>query len=53
MMRSREEIVGYVTDNPDLWFYQLVYVSLVLGMVVVGLVKGFAEVFYFMKGAKR
>jgi hypothetical protein len=37
---TEEQLKGYVNDNPDLWFYQLVY-GLTFGvMLVVGLVKG-------------
>jgi hypothetical protein len=37
---TEEELKGYVNDNPDLWFYQLVY-GLTFGiMLFIGLMKG-------------
>jgi pheromone shutdown protein TraB len=37
---TEEELKGFVNDNPDLWFYQLVY-GLTFGiMLFVGLMKG-------------
>lgn len=35
-----EELKGYVNDNPDLWFYQLVYGLGFIVMMFVGLMKG-------------
>lgn len=37
---TEEELKGYVNDNPDLFFYQLVYGLTFCVMMIVGLVKG-------------
>jgi len=37
---TEEELKGYVNDNPDLFFYQLVYGLTFCVMIVIGLVKG-------------
>jgi hypothetical protein len=37
---TEEELKGFVNDNPDLWFYQLVY-GLTFGVILfIGLIKG-------------
>jgi hypothetical protein len=37
---TEEELKGYVNDNPDLWFYQLVYGLTFAIMLFIGLMKG-------------
>ena len=44
---------GYVTDNPDLWFYQLVHLFSVIALIVFGLIKGLSCAIQFLKGSKR
>ncbi len=44
---------GYVTDNPDLWFYQSVYLYVVVGMMVIGFIKGFYIAVFFIRGSTR
>ena len=47
------EFKGYVTDNPDLWFYQLVHFLSVIALIVFGLIKGLSCAIQFLKGSKR
>jgi hypothetical protein len=44
---------GFVSDNPDLWFYQLVYFLSVVALVLVGIIKGMIAAIQFLKGARR
>jgi hypothetical protein len=37
---TEEELKGYVNDNPDLFFYQLVYGLIFCLMMVTGVMKG-------------
>jgi hypothetical protein len=37
---TEEELKGFVNDNPDLWFYQLVYGITFCIMMFIGLMKG-------------
>lgn len=37
---TEEELKGFVNDNPNLWFYQLVYGLTFAIMIFIGLMKG-------------
>ena len=50
---DKVEFKGFVTDNPDLWFYQLVHFLSVLALIVFGLIKGLSCAIQFLKGSKR
>ncbi len=47
------ELKGFVTENPDLWFYQLVHLSLLGLMLLLGFIKGFWIAVVFLKGATK
>ena len=47
------EFKGFVTDNPDLWFYQLVHFLSVVTLIIFGLIKGLTCAVQFLKGSKR
>ena len=47
------EFKGYVTDNPDLWFYQLIHFLSTVAIIVFGLIKGLSCAIQFLKGSKR
>ena len=40
-----DELKGNVTDNPDLWMYQTVYVMSFVILIVTGMVKGIGLTF--------
>ncbi len=50
---SESELKGFVTDHPDLWFYQAVYMTTVGVMLVFGLIKGFSIAVFFLRGSTR
>ncbi len=45
------ELKGFVTDNPNLSWYQWVYVSTLLVMIALGLIKSFSLAFRFLFGS--
>ncbi|XP_033609843.1 multidrug resistance-associated protein 5 isoform X2 [Cryptotermes secundus] len=50
---TEEELKGYVNDNPDLWFYQLMY-GLTFGiMLFIGLMKGIGIARQLLLGSSR
>jgi len=48
---SQSDLKGFVNNHPDLWMYQSVHMGLLVLMVIIGLVKGFALAILFVRGA--
>lgn len=46
-----QKMRGFVNENSDAWFYQLVLVALVFGTLLVGLIKGFMSSRFVLRGA--
>ena len=44
---------GYVTDNPDLWVYQLIHFASLGVMLTFGIIKGISMAIQFLKGSSR
>ena len=42
-----------MTNNPDLWFFQLIHLAILGLMVVMGLIKGICMAIQFLKGSSR
>jgi hypothetical protein len=49
---TEEVLKGYVNDNPDLWFYQLVYGLSFAVMMFIGLMKGIGIARQLLLGMK-
>ncbi|KAK3857649.1 hypothetical protein Pcinc_036112 [Petrolisthes cinctipes] len=50
---SDEEMVGYVTDNPLLWMYQVVYGTSFFLLLITGIIKGIGVTFRVLAGASK
>ncbi len=53
MTLTESELKGFVTDNPDVWFYQAVYLVTVGVMLALGFVKGFSIAVAFLRGSTK
>ncbi|KAK7082304.1 Multidrug resistance-associated protein 5, partial [Halocaridina rubra] len=51
--RSEEEVKGNITDNPDMWMYQLVYAMSFVLLLITGIIKGTGVTFRVLAGASR
>ena len=51
MNMTDDELKGFINDNPDLWFYQLVYGLTLPVMLAFGIVKGFSLAIQLLRGA--
>ncbi|PSN51489.1 Multidrug resistance-associated protein 5 [Blattella germanica] len=51
--KTEEELKGFVNNNPDLWFYQLVYGLTFAVMMFVGLLKGIGIARQLLLGSSR
>lgn len=50
---TEDEMKGFVTDNPDLWFYQTVLAMSLPAMLLVGMLKGFSLTVQSIRGSFR
>ncbi|XP_068243109.1 ATP-binding cassette sub-family C member 5-like isoform X2 [Palaemon carinicauda] len=50
---SDDELIGSVTDHPDLWMYQLVYIMSFVMLLITGVIKGTGVTFRVLSGSSR
>ena len=48
---TEDQFKGYITDHPDLWFYQMIYGLSLPIMIFFGIVKGYGIAFLLLRGA--
>lgn len=49
--QNTEDLKGLVNENPDLWFYQVIYAAILLSMLLLGLIKGILFSLRILRGS--